>query len=151
MGVDVNVASTSLNPPTQKDGSPTKIFPDLLLDENVRGEDYGAVIFAGYTTDEYHPGGSAGQQTSRLIREMREKGRIIASICVGQRVLDAHQLLDGRDVAHCHFLEKDFGGGRGNPKYQGVVEANQIITAGADSDGPDLAVRIASHLGRLRD
>jgi serine/threonine-protein kinase len=148
-GIDVKLASTSLDPPIEKRyGHPVPFVPDLILDERVRGEDYGAVIFAGYHTDDYHPGGAAGDQTSRLISELLEKKHIIASICVGQRVLDAHQLLDGKDVAYCQYIEKDFGGGGGNPKPEGVVKDGQIITAGADFDGRALADVIESHLAR---
>jgi eukaryotic-like serine/threonine-protein kinase len=146
LGVETTVASTSLDAVTQKDGTPTKIVPDLLLDQNVRADDYGAVIFAGYATEDFHPEGSAGQQTRRILREFRDKGRIISSICVGLRVLEAHELLDGKDVAYSHYMEKDFGGSSGNEKNEGVVEHDLIITAGADRDGPALAAVIERYL-----
>jgi serine/threonine-protein kinase len=146
--VEVKLASTSFDSPTNREGGPTKIVPDLVLHDAVRGEDYGAVIFCGYSTEDFHPNGAAGGQTSRLIRELQANHRIIASICVGQRVLDAHQLLDGKDVARCQIFENDFGGGTGNPIPQNVVEAGLIFTAGADADAPELADRIAKYLGR---
>jgi protease I len=75
-GVEVTVASSSLETATGMLGA--KVRPDILLEE-VRAEDYDAVVFIG--------GGGASEYWNNttahsIAREALEKGKLLGAICI---------------------------------------------------------------------
>jgi putative intracellular protease/amidase len=121
--------------------------PDRLVDGSLRSAEYGAIVFAGLSTEEYHPGSETGNEVARLLKEFERERKVIASICAGQRALARHGYLDGKRAAYCQYLEPD-DVVRAWDYTRSVVEDQSIITASADRDSADLAQTIAGHLGQ---
>jgi serine/threonine-protein kinase len=150
-GLQVEVASTTLDPiRILNQPGPGKFSADRLLSSVPGASEYGAVIFSGWSTAEFEPGGEGYREAQRLIQDFRENGRVIASICAGQRALDRHHLLEGKQVALCPAMQKNGEAIRGEWQPKSVVRAGQIITAGTADDGDDLMLEIAAHLAGMR-
>ena len=146
LGMQLDVASTTSDSVQTLSGAAGPV-PDLLVNDSLKATDYGAIIFAGLSTDEYHPGTETGNQVARLLKEFERENKVIASICAGQRTLARHGYLNDKKAAYCQYLEPDDV----VPTWdytQLVVEDGKVITARADSDAGNLAQRIANHLGK---
>jgi serine/threonine protein kinase/putative intracellular protease/amidase len=141
--IDVDIASTS-KIARRKQGGTVQV--DKILDSSLTADNYGAIIFTGYATEEYHPGGSGGAQAKRLMDEFLAQGKVVASICTGQKVLDEHGLLKNRPVARCQQLIYDGQSISGEWQPLTVVSDDQIITAGADGDAVELGKAIKTRL-----
>jgi Tol biopolymer transport system component/putative intracellular protease/amidase len=90
-GQAVIVASRTLDPLATK-GSSLQVPPDLLL-EDVRVEDYDAIIF---NCDNDLTFGNAKDQTSRIAQEAVATGKVVGAICSGPRVLAYADVVTGR-------------------------------------------------------
>jgi serine/threonine protein kinase/putative intracellular protease/amidase len=146
-GVMVDIASTTLDPPKLlNQASPPNFHADRLVSSVKGSADYGAIIFAGFATAEFEPGGAAGRDTARLIQDFQKNGRIVASICAGQRALDRNRLLADRPVATCPALKNNGESIAGVWKDEQVVEDGQFITAGTADDALEFIRHIAAHL-----
>jgi serine/threonine-protein kinase len=148
LGIPVKTASTSHAKCGLHTESPAgTLYPEMRLDL-VRSRDFGAIVFAGFDTSEFHPDGEAGTVTRRLLQEFKDDGKLIASICVGQRVLAVHGLLHNTQAARSDYVDASFGDCRAIWQSQSVVRDGQIITAARDGDALRLAQEFEAALGR---
>jgi serine/threonine-protein kinase len=124
--------------PPHPPGIADKIPVDLKL-AAADAADYSIVVFCGREVKEYLPGGEAGTVTRRLLGAMRQQDKPVAAICVGQRVLIEHGLLDGKKAAYSPHLIDTFGKFEGHrigwDEKAGVVTTDtRVITAGGPAD-----------------
>jgi eukaryotic-like serine/threonine-protein kinase len=146
LNIPLEVASTTHGPITDLDGNEKPVTVDILV-QDADVSEYGAIIFAGYRTEEYMDGGVARDDAKRLIDGALASDRFVAGICVGQRALAHHGALNKKRRAHSHYFQRDFPDEqRGAPQQQTVVRDGQIFTAGSDGDAKQLAQAIASAL-----
>src|SRR4029450_6700920 len=110
-GIQVVTASTSKEPiglykfpgaPPPKYQTPQHVA-DVVLDDTVRAQDYGAIVFTGYTIDPYLP--HASHDVRRLLDEAKHSGRLMTAVCRGQIVLLLHGELQGKRVAHSNYAK----------------------------------------------
>jgi putative intracellular protease/amidase len=123
---------------------PGVAMPDIRLTPAVGAKDYDGIIFIGYETGEFLPGGSAGEQTKRLIHEFQREKKIVASLCAGQRVLAQQGAVNGKRVAKCQSVKEDeifYGGGT---RTEGPVEIDgQLVTASHADHATEFLTAIA--------
>lgn len=131
-------ASAASRPSELVMSSPPGIaVPDVKLGPGVRAEDYDAIIFIGYDTGEFLPGGAAGADAARLINEFQLQKKVVASLCAGQRVLAQHGALRGKQVAPCASVKLDeitYEGGTLTDRA--VVADGLVVTASDAKDAP---------------
>ena len=139
-GIALTVASTTRERVIDTDGQPV-VAPDRIVDESLSAEEFGAIIFAGKSTEEYRHGGTAAQQARRLILNFLDEDKIVSSICLGREVLDGQGFSANRRVAKCPHL------GEGWPSdADRVVRDGQVITASIDGDAKLLMRAIDPYL-----
>lgn len=111
--------------------------------DSIKADDYDAVIL---------PGGMPGATNLRedeavisLIKEMSDKGKLIAAICAAPIVLERAGVLSGREfTAYPGFGEKISGG---KFKEDLVVKDGNIITSRGPATSMEFAFAIAEALG----
>ncbi|MBN9121436.1 MAG: protein kinase [Planctomycetes bacterium] len=104
-GVAVVTASTdggSARPHHDFPGPPIPI--DKFFTANMDLAEYDAVIFAGYSSDEYMQQGRGAAAAAKVIQRMQSANKPVAAICLGQGVLVYHGVLKGKKAAHCEPL-----------------------------------------------
>jgi 4-methyl-5(b-hydroxyethyl)-thiazole monophosphate biosynthesis len=104
--------------------------PDRKLDSTLVGEPYDGIVFIGYSTDEFQPGGVGGAEAARLINEFQMDKKILGAVCAGQRVLAQHGALRGKQVTpavNVHSDEIKYGGA--SRTEDNVVTDGNVITA----------------------
>jgi putative intracellular protease/amidase len=104
--------------------------PDKKLDSTLASEPYDGVVFIGYSTEEFQPGGVGGADTARLINEFQMDKKILGAVCSGQRVLAQHGALRGKQVTPAvsvHSDEIKYGGASRTEDH--VVRDGNVITA----------------------
>ncbi len=107
--------------------------------DNLRAADYDFIIFTGYDTVEFAPGGAGAATTCRLLDEFNREGKLVTAICRGQQVLAEHGELKGKTVAKCNYVDayeltQPFGND---------VEADgQVVTAARDENAWDFVAKI---------
>ena len=112
-------------------------------------DDYAAIVFCGFKTDEYvnRPGANAVKQ---LLERMQKQGRTVTAICLGERVLITHGALNGKSAARSSALAHEFPGLANEPSVQfelkGVVESGNVITAGGPENATEFAEAILKAL-----
>jgi len=101
---------------------------------DVDPSEFAAAIFCGFNTDEYVPPDPTGRVAKSLIEKMNQQKKVLASICLGNRILIQHGAVRGKEVAVCSELDQRFKGIAHDPNItrvnKGVVEAGNVITAG---------------------
>jgi putative intracellular protease/amidase len=154
-GVKVVTASTDggtskpyANPNNR--GDPVGIDVRLTADMPLSG--YSAVVFCGYRSDEYMFASKGSFAAGRVIERMRQDGKPVAAICVGQGVLITHGALRGRYAALCKPLQEKhpfITDSRSFIKWEDkpVVVDGKIVTAA----GPEHAREFADALVKLMD
>jgi len=143
-GIQVVSASTSKEPVELFQFQPTKYQPpqpiaDVVLDDNVRAQDYGAIVFTGYTIDPYLPHASHGNEVRRLLDEAKQSGRLLTAVCRGQMVLLLHGELRGKRVAHSNYAANQYLQNGAIDCPTPLERAGQCITAATDGDAFALA------------
>jgi putative intracellular protease/amidase len=147
--IDVVVASSEIAASSTFAGSdPGLVWPDVVLDKSLNVDDFGAIIFVGYDTTEYHPGPGIGDCVGRYIAAFRDRGRLVTAICAGQRVLAAHGALRGKTVAHSNHTDqiKGYTNSGARPVRTRVERDGQIITAATETDARAFVEEIAAAL-----
>ncbi len=147
--IDLVVASSELSASSNWRGSANGVaFPDIDLDAPLDAGQFGAIIFVGYDTSEYHPGPGLGDRVGRIIDDFRDRGRLVTAICTGQRVLAAHGELRDKQVAYANYTEQAGAYKNCGAKLvQSRVERDgQIITAAADIDAKAFVAEIVAAL-----
>lgn len=140
----LTVAGTTLQPSQLAPMSqPGEARPTVRIGQELRSDDYDAVIFVGADTSEYLPGGQAGSEARRLIADFQARGKIVASLCAGQRVLADHGALYGKRVAACEFVTPQMiAAAGGTAEGERVVRDGAVVTASRDVDAADLLATI---------
>ncbi len=104
--------------------------PDIRLNDQVHAKDFDGMIFIGFDTSEFSPGGAARVETKRLINEFHMQKKVLAGLCAGQRVLAQHGALQGKRVTPCVSVRDDEilveGGQRGT---ENVIVDGLVVTA----------------------
>jgi serine/threonine-protein kinase len=121
-------------------------MPDLVLDRSINAADYGAVVFAGLATEEYHPGTSTGNTVALLLEDCQAQQRLITAICGGQKALAAHGRLAGKRVARSDYAQHTYSAAGAIPQENRVQRDGLIITGAADTDAAAFADLIATAL-----
>jgi protease I len=121
-GVRVTVASSSLGTATGMLGA--KAEPDILLEE-VKAEDYDAVVFIG--------GGGASEYWNSptahsIAREALEKGKLLGAICIAPVTLANAGLLKGKKVTVFQSETDKIRAGGAIYTGAGVEKDGNIIT-----------------------
>jgi putative intracellular protease/amidase len=145
---DFKVRLTALtDQPSTLKNDPAREGPrrDEPYGDNLRAADYDVIIFTGFDTAEFEPGGIAEATTRRLIGEFQQEGKLLAAICRGQRVLAAHGELQGKAAAYCKYVDHPQYA-EANTTNAGVEVADRIVTAAADANAPEFVARIAEIL-----
>lgn len=121
--------------------------PDVRLGPEVRAADYDAIVFIGYGSREFLPGGAAGDDAKRLLNEFQMQKKIVASLCAGQRILAQLGALRGKRVAPCESVRPDEikveGGVRTDSQ---VVSDGLVITAASPQDAREFVQAIRKSL-----
>ncbi|HVJ80517.1 MAG TPA: DJ-1/PfpI family protein, partial [Planctomycetia bacterium] len=107
------------------------VVPDLVFGDNLRAQDYAALVFVGKETDEL----VADPDVRRLTEEFLLHDKIVSALCVGQKVLVDLGYLRGRAVA-CNPLLKTAGA------YEGAGVRLKFVDV--HLDGPFLTGRLPS-------
>lgn len=147
--VEVVIASSELKPSTTYVGSANGVaFPDVVLGEPLDAQEFGAIIFVGYDTREYHPGPGLGDRVGQIIDDFQSRGRLVTAICTGQRVLAAHGALRDKQVAYANYAAT---AGAYNNCGASLVRTRvqrdgQVITAAADTDAKAFVAEIVAAL-----
>ncbi|HZN34590.1 MAG TPA: protein kinase, partial [Pirellulaceae bacterium] len=146
--IEVVAAGTTLEPVKFHTGAnvPQQLVKADVLLKDVRAADYGAIVFAGYSSEEFAPGGAGGEQARRLINECKQQGRLITSICRGQLALLEHGELRHKTVAYCFYCKEQYPSHELNLRPTSVERDGQLITAGRDTDAKAFAETIAAAL-----
>ena len=128
-GAKVAIASSSLGEARGKLGGRAAV--DILLDE-VRGEDYEAVVFVG------GPGSSEYFRNSKalsLVKEAFDAGKVIAAICIAPVTLANAGILKGKRATAFPSVESDLKAQGVNYTGNSVERDGRIITG----RGPEAA------------
>lgn len=119
-----------------------KIIPDMHIND-VYPEKYDAVVL---------PGGDPGyinlRENSRvieMIRDLHEKGRLIAAICASPSVLSDAGILKGKKATIYPGMEEEVRKGGGSFREDPVVVDGNIVT----SRGPATALLFALRLAEV--
>ncbi len=148
--IELVVASSELGESTTWEGSDNGVvYPDIVLTQPGNPEEYGAIIFVGYDTTEYHPGPGVGDCVGKIIEALRDRGRLITAICAGQRALAAHGALRGKEVAFSSHTEQVGGYENSGAKLlrgKKVYRDGQVITAASEHDARGFVDAIAAGL-----
>ncbi len=128
---------------------PGVAVPDRKLDAALTSQPYDGIVFIGYSTDEFQPGGTGGGETARLINEFQMDKKILGAICAGQRVLAQHGALRGKQVTPALSVHSD------EIKYAGatrtedeVIMDGNVITAAEARFAPAFMKAITSALAK---
>jgi putative intracellular protease/amidase len=131
----VGVASSSLDGPARPnaynqgkaaDGQP--VVPDVLL-SRVRAEEIDAVIFTGGHVVEFMGNTESAASARKLVTEMLDSGKIVASLCQGTNILAETGVLDGRQAAKNSFILPQIREScRAKWREQQVVVDGRLIT-----------------------
>ncbi len=147
--IQVITASSELQPselvPTSRRGVAK---PDLLIDSPIDAADYGAIVFVGLRTEEYHPGSRTGDITARLLSDFRQKERLITAICGGQKALAVHGFFSGKRVAQSPYAAHTYRAAGALPQRSRIERDGRLITAAADTDAAAFGKAIAAALDR---
>ena len=150
-GIKVDLASTTSEPVSEIMGDPNGFAKaNIEIGPKIKPTDYGAIVFVGYETDEFSPGGPAGNEIARIIREFNEQGRFITAICRGQRVLAAHGQLDGRTVADSQYAKDVYEEHQVDTGDKAVERDGKLITASTDQDAVEFAAEIDAAIDSRR-
>ena len=140
-GVVTTVASSVVGSCTGKLGA---VAESTVLIDDVSADDYDAVVFVG--------GGGAmeyydSEVALELARDTFNKGKVIAAICIGPRILANAGLLDGK-TATCFESEGDAISGLG-ANYTGcdVERDGMVVTANGPHASKEFGETIAKVLG----
>ena len=107
---------------------------------------YDVIIFTGFDTYEFEPGGDGAATTRRLIYEFNQPGKLVAAICRGQQVLAEHGELAGKRVAFCKYVDSAKYGQSKSDGTGNVAADGQIVTAAAAEDAWDFVAKIVEKL-----
>ena len=135
------IAPHPASPPPRGDTPASHALAD------VRPDDYAAVVFIGEGVSEYLPGGAAADDVRRIIDGFVARGKPVAAVCVGTKVLGEHGYLDGRDAARVDPKLYDRAGINWLTTLPPVVISPPYLTAGADVHANDLAAVLMATLG----
>jgi putative intracellular protease/amidase len=145
----VTASSDTSKPCTGAPGSENgATWGEILLTEPGSPDEFGAVIFVGANTTQYHPGPGVGDCVGKLIDAFLKRGRFVTAICLGQDVLAAHGTLRGKQVASSSYAVQAnaYEGSGANLTKNRVVRDGQIITAAAEFDAERFVAEIAAAL-----
>lgn len=110
---------------------------DVQLGPDVHAKDYQAIIFIGYETREFQPGGVAGEETKRLLSDFQRQRKVVASLCTGQRILAQQGALRGKKVSPCAEVRPDEITVAGGERTTQSVQADAgLVTASEAKDAP---------------
>jgi putative intracellular protease/amidase len=147
-GIEFVTASTTLEPIGlhyyNSPQGPPQVRADILLDEKVVAKDYGAIVFTGFSTDEFTPGPlPSARHVRRLLDEAKREGTLLTAICRGQAVLLLHGELRGKRVAWTRYASDQYEKNGAEVCNTSCERDGQLITAGAaDTDAPAFAEAI---------
>jgi len=137
-GAEVRVASSSAD--TAKGMLGAQVKPDLVL-EDVRVDDYDAIVFVGGTgAQEYWDNPTA----HAIAREALEKGKLLAAICIAPVTLARAGLLEGKKATVFHSVAGEIKKGGANYTGKSVERDGLLITA----NGPQAAEAFAAEIAR---
>ena len=125
-------------------------LPDIRLDSRIQAADYGAIVFVGLATEEYHPGSAMGDVVGRLLADFRREKRLLTAICGGQKALASHGVLSGKRVARSDYAAGAYAEAGAILGETRIERDGLIITAAADTDARDFAAAIAAALNEAR-
>jgi serine/threonine protein kinase len=149
-GIELVIGSSDRGPSSNvNDSAQGVVYPDIILTQPGNPEEYGAIIFVGFDTTEYHPGSDMGDCVGKIIEALRDRGRLVTAICAGQRALAAHGALRGKKVAysdHTRQAEGYVNSGATLLHEKRVHRDGQIITAASEHDARGFVDAIAAGL-----
>lgn len=131
-GYDVDLATKNAETVKGKFGTPARVNADALT---LNADDYDAVIL---------PGGFEAPDRVRLIpevlkfvREMNEKGKLIAAICHGPWIMISADIVRGRSITSYWSIEADVRNAGANYKHKEpvVIDGNIITSPHYDYNG----------------
>jgi serine/threonine protein kinase len=148
--VQLTFAGTRTEPAQLMPSSPPgEAQANVKLDSSVRADDFDGIVFIGFETAEFSPGGPAASQVQRLLKAFGQERKVIASLCAGQRALAQLGLLQGKRVASCQYVKPDIiVSGGGEPSPHTVETDGRVVTAADAKDAPALLEAIKKSLGR---
>lgn len=108
-GVTVVIASVNGGSSRAHSDLPGPAVPiDKFFTATMDVSEYSAVIFAGHNADEYIFFGKGSVPASKVIQRMRQAGKPVAAIGLGQLVLAGHGVLKGKHAADCEPLRRKY-------------------------------------------
>lgn len=113
---------------------PGVAVPDVQLNGSVAANEYDGIVFIGYDTTEFSPGGAAGADTRRLLNEFQLQKKIVASLCAGQRVLAQHGALRGKRVAPCVSVKSEEILYEGGTRTEENVVTDGLVVTASDAE-----------------
>ncbi len=127
--------------------------PDKKLDSALASEPYDGMVFIGYSTEEFQPGGVGGADTARLIKEFQMDKKILGSVCAGQRVLAQHGALGGKQVTPAVSVHSDEikYGGASRTKDNVVMDGNVVTAAEARFAGRFMSAITSAIAKKIND
>jgi len=129
-GVRVQTASMSKGPCEPHETTPgAPVVPDLAI-KDVDPTKYDAVIFIGAGVWPYTAGPGA-EDVRRIIGSLRDRGKIVAAICIGAQVLHQHNIINLQTVVPGKKFENS-----------GVNRNGQVITGGTYTDAVPFAKEV---------
>lgn len=142
--IAVVTASSELQPSQLAPHSRAGIaMPDIVLDRSIRAAEYGAIVFVGLGTEEYHPGTPLGGVVERLLKDFQSQQRLITAICGGQKALAVHGHLKGKKIARSEYAAHTYADAGAILQETRVEHDGRVITAAADTDAVGFAAAIA--------
>ncbi len=139
-GCTVTVASAT--PDTATGAYGLEVQPDVTLDE-VRGQDYDAVVFVG-------GGGAKGYYKSpaahRLAREALAAGRVVGAICIAPGILAEAGVLQGRKCTGYSSVKRLMKNKGAIYTGEGVAVDGNLVTAKEPRHARDFGNAVADIL-----
>lgn len=131
------------------DRTPAPVIPNLALADDVKAEDYAAIIFVGGSAPELCTG-TAARHVKRLLDEFKRQNKPVCAICAGQDVPAFHGLFSSNRIVAGGPHVKDFPQASARRQDNGEVDNPgnpRLITAATADDGERFAWLVSQAIG----
>lgn len=125
-----------------KNGVPTK---SNLASSDINSDDYDAVVIpGGYSPDKMR----ACKATKDFVKDMNNKGKVIAAICHGPWMIASTCDIKGKKLTSYHTIKDDLINAGATYKDEDVVVDGNIITSRSPEDLIAFTTKIIENLNR---